>query len=73
MHALALVGQAVAQAVFDRLRQRTLDLGFVYRAPEPESDLSSAVVLDEPLMLAMPKDDPLRKSRLIKPSFCTGR
>ena len=53
---------------FDRLRQRTLDLGFVYRAPEPESDLSSAVVLDEPLMLAMPKDDPLRKSRLIKPS-----
>ena len=37
---------------FDRLRQRTLDLGFVYRAPEPESDLSSAVVLDEPLMLA---------------------
>ena len=53
---------------FDRLRQRTLDLGFVYRAPEPEADLSSAVIFDEPLMLAMPKDDPLRKSKLIKPS-----
>ena len=52
----------------NRLRQRTLDLGFVYRAPEPEADLSSAVIFDEPLMLAMPKDDPLRKSRLIKPA-----
>lgn len=52
---------------FDRLRQRTLDLGFAYRAPEPDSDLCVAEVFDEPLVLAMPADDPLRKSRAVKP------
>lgn len=53
---------------FERLRQRTLDLGFVYRAPEEASDLSSAVVIDEPLVLALHKDDPLRKTKTIQPA-----
>jgi len=53
---------------FERLRQRTLDLGFVYRAPEESPDLSSAVVIDEPLVLALHKDDPLRKAKTIQPA-----
>nr|WP_315235927.1 LysR substrate-binding domain-containing protein [uncultured Albidiferax sp.] len=62
LQALGTMGQ------FERLRQRTLDLGFTYRAPEPTSGLSSAVVIDEPLLLAMPKDDPLCKLKNIQPA-----
>ena len=58
---------------FDHLRQRTLDLGFTYRPPEEGGDLASSPVLDEPLVLAMPKDDPLRKSRSIRPAQLDGR
>lgn len=67
--AVALSLQGLGTAVqFERLRQRTLDLGFVYRAPEESPDLSSAVVIDEPLVLALPKDDPLRKAKNIEPA-----
>ncbi|MGM9491957.1 LysR substrate-binding domain-containing protein [Ideonella sp. YS5] len=52
---------------FEHLLQRTLDLGFTYRAPDPESGLCAVQVFDEPLVLAMPADDPLRKSRSVKP------
>jgi len=67
--AVALSLQALGTAVqFERLRQRTLDLGFVYRAPEPGADLASVVVVDEPLLLAIPKDDPLCKLKNIQPA-----
>lgn len=67
--AVALSLQGLGTAVqFERLRQRTLDLGFVYRAPEESPDLSSAVVIDEPLVLALPKDDPLRKAKNLEPA-----
>lgn len=67
--AVALSLQGLGTAVqFERLRQRALDLGFVYRAPEESPDLSSAVVIDEPLVLALPKDDPLRKAKNIEPA-----
>jgi len=66
--AITLSLQALGTAVqFERLHQRTLDLGFVYRAPEPSSGLSSASVVDEPLVLALPADDPLRKAKSIRP------
>ncbi|MFZ6769040.1 LysR substrate-binding domain-containing protein [Undibacterium sp. Di26W] len=64
--ALSLQGLGTA-VQFERLRQRTLDLGFTYRAPEQSADLSSAVIIDEPLLLAMHKDDPLCKSKKIQP------
>lgn len=64
--ALSLQGLGTA-VQFERLRQRTLDLGFTYRAPEQATGLSSAVMLDEPLLLAMHKDDPLSKSKKIQP------
>lgn len=65
---VALSLQALGTAVqFDRLRQRTLDVGFVYREPEPAAGLSSAMVVDEPLLLAIPKGDPLCKLKSIRP------
>ena len=66
--AVALSLQGLGTSVqFEHLRQRTLDLGFTYRAPEPDTGLASAAIIDEPLVLAMPGNDPLRKSRTIKP------
>lgn len=65
---VALSLQALGTAVqFERLRQRSLDLGFVYRVPEPAVGLSSAVVVNEPLLLAIPKGDPLCKLKNIRP------
>jgi DNA-binding transcriptional LysR family regulator len=52
---------------FEQLRMRTLDVGLVYRPPPQESGLSCVQVLDEPLLLAMPKDDPLAGFRSISP------
>lgn len=52
---------------FEHLRMRTLDVGLVYRPPPQESGLSFVQVLDEPLLLAMPKDDPLAGCRSISP------
>lgn len=67
--AVALSLQGLGTAVqFERLRQRALDFGFAYRAPEESPDLSSAVVIDEPLVLALPKNDPLRKAKNIQPA-----
>lgn len=66
---VALSLQGVGSATqFERLHQRTLDLGFTYRAPAVASGLDSAVVMDEPLVLALPKDDPLRRFKHIQPA-----
>ncbi|RUU50926.1 LysR substrate-binding domain-containing protein [Mesorhizobium sp. M2C.T.Ca.TU.002.02.1.1] len=47
-------------AQFEDLRQRVLDLGFVYSpAPESDPDVESMLVRREPLVLAMPEGDPL--------------
>jgi DNA-binding transcriptional LysR family regulator len=65
---VALSLQGLGTSVqFEHLRQRTLDLGFTYRAPEHAEDLSSVLIADEPLVLAMHKDDPLRKLKRILP------
>lgn len=66
---VALSLQGVGSATqFERLHQRTLDLGFTYRAPAVAAGLDSAVVMDEPLVLALPKDDPLRRFKHIQPA-----
>jgi DNA-binding transcriptional LysR family regulator len=71
---IALSLQALGTAVqFERLRQRTLDVGLTYRAPEQAPGLSSAVVLDEPVVLALPQDDPLRKTKTIQPQHLDQR
>jgi DNA-binding transcriptional LysR family regulator len=51
---------------FERLTQKALDLGYTYRPPEPGAGLDSTAVRDEPLVLAMPSDHPLARSRSIK-------
>lgn len=52
---------------FEQLRLRTLDVGLVYRPPHKDAGLSSAMVFEEPLVLAMPKDDELAGRRAIAP------
>lgn len=70
--ALSLQGLG-STAQFERLHQRTLDAGFAYRAPAPASGLDSAVVIDEPLLLALPADDPLRKVKNLQPAHLHQR
>jgi DNA-binding transcriptional LysR family regulator len=72
--AVTLSLQGLASGVqFERLHQRSLDLGFVYRAPEQGNGLRGEIVFDEPVVLAIPKDDPLSQSRTISPAQLDGR
>ncbi|MET0266971.1 MAG: LysR substrate-binding domain-containing protein [Duganella sp.] len=60
--------QAMGTAMqFEQLHLRTIDAGLVYRPPPEDADLCHAPVLEEPLVLAIPKTDPLAKYRSIKP------
>ncbi|MBB4127655.1 DNA-binding transcriptional LysR family regulator [Xanthomonas translucens] len=66
--------QALGTAVqFEYLRRHMLDVGLAYRMPERESGLSGALVLDEPLTLAIPKGHPLCRSRIVKPAQLDGQ
>jgi DNA-binding transcriptional LysR family regulator len=59
---------------FEDLRQRSLDLGFVYApAPQGDADIESMPVLREPLVLAMPEGDPLAGVADIQPDHLDGR
>lgn len=69
---LSVQGLGSAQQ-FEQLRLRTLDVALVYRAPEADAGLSSVQVLEEPLVLAIPKGDPLCQFRSIKPQQLDGR
>ncbi|TPN43307.1 LysR family transcriptional regulator [Mesorhizobium sp. B1-1-9] len=61
-------------AQFDDLRQRVLDLGFVYApAPADDPDIDSMLVRREPLVLAIPEDDPLVALADIGPRHLDGR
>ncbi|KUM23908.1 LysR family transcriptional regulator [Mesorhizobium loti] len=61
-------------AQFEDLRQRVLDLGFVYApAPKGDPDLDSMLVRREPLVLAMPEGDPLAGVADIRPGHLDGR
>jgi DNA-binding transcriptional LysR family regulator len=71
---VALSLQGLGTAVqFERLHQRTLDVAFTYRAPTEGSGLHSALVVDEPLVLALPGDDPLRRFKHIQPAHLHQR
>ncbi|RWA64631.1 LysR substrate-binding domain-containing protein [Mesorhizobium sp.] len=61
-------------AQFEDLRQRVLDLGFVYAsAPKGDPDLDSMLVRREPLVLAIPEGDPLAGVADIQPGHLDGR
>ncbi|WP_246674934.1 LysR substrate-binding domain-containing protein [Mesorhizobium sp. B4-1-3] len=61
-------------AQFEDLKERVLDLGFVYSpAPEGDPDLESMLVRREPLVLAMPEGDPLADVADIGPGQLDGR
>ncbi|MGX9145411.1 LysR substrate-binding domain-containing protein [Mesorhizobium sp. 128a] len=56
------------------LRQRSLDLGFVYGPPAADDpDLAAMLVKREPLVLAMPQNDPLAAIVDIRPEHLDGR
>jgi DNA-binding transcriptional LysR family regulator len=58
----------------DGLRSAVLDAGLLYTPPSPDDpDLATALVLDEPLVLALPVDDPLASSSQVTPSDVDGR
>ena len=58
---------------FDYLQRHMLDVGLAYRMPERESGLSSALVLDEAVALAIPKGHPLCGSRTLQPAQLDGQ
>ncbi|MBZ9814899.1 LysR family transcriptional regulator [Mesorhizobium sp. CA7] len=61
-------------AQFEDLRQRVLDLGFVYTpAPQRDPDIESILVRREPLVLAIPEGDPLADVADIAPGHLDGR
>ncbi|WP_027164949.1 LysR substrate-binding domain-containing protein [Mesorhizobium sp. WSM3224] len=61
-------------AQFEDLRQRVLDLGFVYSpAPDGDPDIDSMLVRREPLVLALPEGDPLVDVAGIAPGQLDGR
>lgn len=61
-------------AQLDGLRQRSLDLGFVYGPPAAEDpDIMSTLIQREPLVLAMPQGDPLAEIADIQPHHLDGR
>ncbi|PBB43862.1 LysR family transcriptional regulator [Mesorhizobium sp. WSM3866] len=61
-------------AQFEDLRQRVLDLGFVYApAPQGDPDIESMLVRREPLVLAIPEGDPLVDASDIRPRHLDPR
>ena len=66
-----LVVNLISQRSFaqiDGLRLRALHAGFIYTPPEPaDPEIETQLVLDEPLLLALPKDDPLAAKARIGP------
>jgi len=57
----------------EALRQRDLDIGILYTPPPPESDIACKLILTEPLILALPRADPLAKLRKITAADLDGR
>ncbi|PBB78403.1 LysR family transcriptional regulator [Mesorhizobium sp. WSM3879] len=61
-------------AQFEDLRQRVLDLGFIYApAPQGDPDIESMLVRREPLVLAIPEGDPLVDASDIRPRHLDAR
>jgi DNA-binding transcriptional LysR family regulator len=61
-------------AQLEGLRERSLDLGFIYSsAADDDPDIDSVLLRREPLVLAMPADDPLVAATEIEPHHLDGR
>ncbi|UVK38045.1 LysR family transcriptional regulator [Mesorhizobium sp. AR10] len=61
-------------AQVEGLRQRVLDLGFLYGPPAADDpDIAGMLVRREPLVLAMPEGDPLADIADIQPHHLDGR
>jgi len=70
---VALYDLTAAQQ-FEGLRQRSLDIALVTEAPpESDPDLRSTLLLEDPLLLAMPSDHPLADAAEIQPQDLDGR
>lgn len=70
---LRLRSQRSGQQI-EALRQRDLDIGFLYTPPETiDDDVASELILVEPLVLALPSSDPLAGAAAIKPADLDGR
>ncbi len=58
----------------DGLRSGVLDAGLLYTPPaKDDPDIATRLVLDEPLLLALPADDPLASSTAVLPADGDGR
>ncbi|MET7286525.1 LysR substrate-binding domain-containing protein [Streptomyces sp. NPDC005573] len=69
---VALYNLPAAQQ-FEGLRQRSLDIGFVAEPPaEDDPDLRSALLLEDPLLLALPAGHPLADREEILPPDLDG-
>jgi DNA-binding transcriptional LysR family regulator len=63
-----------ASQQFEGLRQRSLDIALVPEAPpETDPDLRSALLLEDPLLLAMPSGHPLADATQILPEDLDGQ
>ncbi|RWO90411.1 LysR substrate-binding domain-containing protein [Mesorhizobium sp.] len=61
-------------AQLEGLRQRSLDLGFVYSPPaDDDPDVAAMALRHEPLVLAIPEDDPLVQVPEVGPHHLDGR
>lgn len=63
-----------SQVIFDGLRRGELDAGYCYSAP-PDDDvqLASALRLEEPFVLALPKAHALARARSLRPQQLDGQ
>ena len=65
---VALYGMQPAEQ-FEGLRQRSLDIAFVCDPPDTDDpDLLSVILVEDPLMLALPSDDPVACLSTITPA-----
>ena len=60
-------------AQMEGIRSRALDIGFTYSPPPSDDELAGELVLREPLLLALPADDPLVALPAIAPADVDGR
>ncbi|MBV2355556.1 LysR family transcriptional regulator [Streptomyces sp. J2-1] len=59
---------------FEGLRQRSLDIAFVPEPPaEDDPDLTAALLLEDPLLLALPAGHPLAEAAEIRPADLDGQ
>ncbi len=62
-----------SQAIIDGLRRGELDAGYTYAAPPDDDEhLATAIRLDEPYVLALPRGHALTRARSLRPRHLDG-